>query len=122
MCEDNIFIPTFPPEERTRMVKFQEFLREMDPSSRDVYEANIIDRYIIRPAMLDVGMMVMALQYVALSLSRVTSAAGLSILDNYSLPPPPQEDDPILQELKRLRGRSPVPKLKFCVNLVSPIH
>ncbi|GIY98634.1 hypothetical protein CEXT_233201 [Caerostris extrusa] len=50
--------------------------------------------------------------------------AGLYILDNYTAPPPPspQEDDPILQELKRLRGRSIVKEVRFCANIVIPIH
>ncbi|GIY49663.1 uncharacterized protein CDAR_29401 [Caerostris darwini] len=52
------------------------------------------------------------LSYVALS--HVTSAARLYILNNYTPPPPPpHKDDPILQELKRLRERSIVKKFKF---------
>ncbi|GIY17289.1 ATP-dependent DNA helicase [Caerostris darwini] len=62
-----------------------------------------------------------ALQYV--SLSHVTGATGLSdILDNNTPPPPPHNDDPILQELKRLRGRNIVRNSSFCVNIVIPIH
>ncbi|GIY89036.1 ATP-dependent DNA helicase [Caerostris darwini] len=58
------------------------------------------------------------LLYVALS--RVISAAGLYILDNYSPTSSPHEDDPILQELKRLRERSIVKKFKFLLKHCDP--
>ncbi|GFR24646.1 ATP-dependent DNA helicase [Trichonephila clavata] len=48
------------------------------------------------------------LQYVALS--RVTSIQGLYILGEYKAPPPPREDDLILQEMKRLKAHSILPK------------
>ncbi|GBN30786.1 hypothetical protein AVEN_103957-1 [Araneus ventricosus] len=51
------------------------------------------------------------LQYVALS--RVTSAKGLYILGEYTKPPPPREDDPIFQEMKRLKANSIIPKFAF---------
>ncbi|GFW67210.1 ATP-dependent DNA helicase [Trichonephila clavipes] len=51
------------------------------------------------------------LQYVALS--RVTSVQGLYILGEYKAPPPPREDDLILQEMKRLKGNSILPKYAF---------
>ncbi|GFX70554.1 ATP-dependent DNA helicase [Trichonephila clavipes] len=51
------------------------------------------------------------IQYVALS--RVTSIQGLYILGEYKAPLPPREDDLILQELKRLKGNSILPKYAF---------
>ncbi|GFQ75744.1 ATP-dependent DNA helicase [Trichonephila clavata] len=52
-----------------------------------------------------------SLQYVALS--RVTSIQGLYILGEYKAPPPPREDDLILQEMKRLKAHSILPKYAF---------
>ncbi|GFW52990.1 ATP-dependent DNA helicase [Trichonephila clavipes] len=53
MSEDSIFIPTFKRENRTRMIKSQEYLKKLDSNSRDVYELNIIDRYVVRPDKLE---------------------------------------------------------------------
>ncbi|GFT44846.1 ATP-dependent DNA helicase PIF1 [Trichonephila clavipes] len=53
MSEDTIFIPTFKREDRTRMIKSQEYLKKLDPNSHDVYELNIIDRYVVRPDKLE---------------------------------------------------------------------
>ncbi|GFR02563.1 ATP-dependent DNA helicase [Trichonephila clavata] len=51
------------------------------------------------------------LQYVALS--RVTSIQGLYILGEYKAPPPPGEDGLVLQEMKRLKAHSILPKYAF---------
>ncbi|GBN51490.1 hypothetical protein AVEN_267640-1 [Araneus ventricosus] len=53
MSEDTVFISTFRQEDRTRMVKSQENLKKLDPSSRDVYELNVIDYYTARPKILE---------------------------------------------------------------------
>ncbi|GFQ72820.1 ATP-dependent DNA helicase [Trichonephila clavata] len=53
MSEDTIFIPTFRREDRTRMTKSQENLKKLDSDSRDVYELNIIDRYVVLPNKLE---------------------------------------------------------------------
>ncbi|GFW38912.1 ATP-dependent DNA helicase [Trichonephila clavipes] len=48
MSEDTTFIPTFKREDRTRLIKSQEYLKKLDSDSRDVYELNNIDRYVVR--------------------------------------------------------------------------
>ncbi|XP_054717389.1 uncharacterized protein LOC129226785 [Uloborus diversus] len=53
MSEADIFIATFPPTQRSRVVKSQEHLRSMDLSSEDVFEKNILDRYANRPQCLE---------------------------------------------------------------------
>ncbi|GFW13435.1 ATP-dependent DNA helicase [Trichonephila clavipes] len=35
------------------MIKSQEYLKKLDSDSRDVYELNIIDRYVVRPDKLE---------------------------------------------------------------------
>ncbi|GIY84928.1 ATP-dependent DNA helicase [Caerostris darwini] len=100
-----------------RAQKCQQTSNDSSPSSKqrrlDNESFAWISRQFFRPETA-VGFgkgLIRVVQYVALS--RVTSTAGLYILDNYTPPPPPHVDDSILQELKLLKGRSIVPKYKF---------
>jgi PIF1-like helicase/Helitron helicase-like domain at N-terminus/OTU-like cysteine protease/Helicase len=45
----SVFIPTASPEERTRMLKPQSEIRQMESESCDVFKQNMIDKYTVRP-------------------------------------------------------------------------
>ncbi|KAG8171564.1 hypothetical protein JTE90_026094 [Oedothorax gibbosus] len=49
LSEDTVFIMTFPFEERSRMVKSQSALKQLEPNSTDIFETNLLERYIQRP-------------------------------------------------------------------------
>lgn len=47
--EDCVFIPTFPIENRVKLVKAQQILESMDEKSTDIFEHGLIDYYCQRP-------------------------------------------------------------------------
>jgi len=48
-----VFIKTSPPDQRVRMVKSEEKLKELDPDSTDIMVAGLIEHYVNRPKQLD---------------------------------------------------------------------
>ncbi|KAK3921374.1 ATP-dependent DNA helicase [Frankliniella fusca] len=47
--EECIFIPTFPPNERVKLVKSQEKLESLEDDSTDIFEGGLLDHYVNRP-------------------------------------------------------------------------